>query len=189
MVQIPEKITENKKGKDKNINTISEYGLTRIKRSSSNIKGFKHNIDLGVKVYHLQTPEEKTLIDLENFEPEIKFISDDMVSIFDNEYAKGKENILATWINEDGYGLSKSSKTYKLVNYEANLMEKTLYIIDEGLKQEDVIELIKRIENEELNITRVVAYVHSITFNVLQELRKNLKVLRNNKNVSLIERF
>lgn len=68
-------------------------------------------------------------------------------------------------------------------------MEKTLYIIDEGLKQEDVIELIKRIENEELEISRVVAYVHSITFNVLQELRKNLKVLRNNKNVSLIERF
>ena len=49
--------------------------------------------------------------------------------------------------------------------------------------------LIRRIENEELDITRVVIYVHSISFNTLQELRKNLKVLRNNKNVTLIERF
>lgn len=190
MVQLPEKIKDNKPAYKAGYRTIDEIGRARIEKAAAKIKKETGaDIDYSYKLYHLQTPEEKTLADLENFEPEIKFITDDMVSIFDNEYAKGNENILATWINEDGYGLSKSSKTYKLVNYEANIMEKTLYMIDEGLKQEDVIELIKRIENEELNITRVVAYVHSITFNVLQELRKNLKVLRNNKNVSLIERF
>ena len=58
-----------------------------------------------------------------------------------------------------------------------------------GLNSEDVTELIKKIETTELNITRVVIYTHSIIFNVLQELRKNLKNLRNNKNVELIERY
>ena len=189
MMQIPDKIAENKKGQDRSINTISEYGITRIKRSSLLAKEINKNIDLGVKLYYLENPSEKTLIDLEDFEPEIKFINDDMVSVFDNQHSKGKESILATWLNEDGYGLSKSSKSYKLENYQADLIEKSLYVIDEGLEQEDVMTLIKRIENEELNITRMVVYVHSLPFNVLHELRKNLKVLRNNKNVTLIERF
>ena len=189
MMQIPDKIAENKKGQDRSINTISEYGITRIKRSSLLAKEINKNIDLGVKLYYLEKPSEKTLVDLENFEPEIKFINDDMVSVFDNQHSKGKESILATWLNEDGYGLSKSSKSYKLENYQADLIEKSLYVIDEGLEQEDVMTLIKRIENEELNITRIVVYVHSLPFNVLHELRKNLKVLRNNKNVTLIERF
>ena len=126
---------------------------------------------------------------MENFEPEVKFITDDMVSVFDNEHSSGKESILATWLNEDGYGLTRTSIPYKLENYQANLMDKSLYLIDEGLEDQDVMTLIKRIENEELDITRVVIYVHSVRFSVLQELRKNLKVLRNNKNVTLIERF
>lgn len=189
MVQIPEKISENKKGQDKSVSTISQYGITRIKRSSALIKDINPNIDLGFKLYYLETPEEKTLMDLENFQPEIKLITDDMISVFDNEHSLGKESILATWINEDGYGLTRTSIPYKLENYQANLIDKSLYIVDEGLDNEDVMTLIKRIEDETLDITRVVVYVHSVRFNVLQELRKNLKVLRNNKNVSLIERF
>ena len=121
--------------------------------------------------------------------PDNNFLRDDMVSIFDNEHSKGKESILATWLNADGYGLAKTTTPYKLDHYEADLIEKSLYIIDMGLENKDVMTLIKRIENEELDITRVVAYVHSIDFGVLQELRKNLNVLRNNKNVTLIERF
>ncbi|AMB99833.1 hypothetical protein AWM75_07580 [Aerococcus urinaehominis] len=112
-----------------------------------------------------------------------------MISVFDNGHAKGKQNILTTWLNKDGYGLSKNSKPYELKQYLADLIEKSVYIIDEGLEDEDVMTLIKRIENEELDITRVVVYVHSVRFSVLQEVRKNLKVLRNNKNVALIERF
>ena len=112
-----------------------------------------------------------------------------MVSVFDNDHASGKENILSTWLNEDGYGLSQSSDDYVLDEYRANLIGKSLYIIDSGLGSSDVMELIRRIEEGSLIINRVVVYLHSINFSVLQELRTNLKVLRNNKNVSLIERF
>lgn len=190
MVQLPERIEENKPAYKAGYRTIDEIGRARIEKAAAKIKEKTNaDIDYGYKLYYLEKPSEKTLVDLENFEPEIKFINDDMVSVFDNDHSKGKESILATWLNEDGYGLSKSPKTYKLENYRADLIEKTLYIIDQGLSQDDVMTLIKRIENEELDITRLVIYVHSISFNALQELRKNLKVLRNNKHVTLIERF
>lgn len=190
MVQLPEKIEENKPAYKAGYKTIDEIGRARIEKAAQKIKKETGaDIDYGYKLYYLENPSEKTLMDLENFVPENKLMIDDMVSVFDNKHSKGKESILATWINEDGYGLSKSSKPYRLENYQADLIEKTLYIIDEGLKQEDSMELIRRIENEELDITRLVVYVHSLAFNVLHELRKNLKVLRNNKNVTLIERF
>lgn len=190
MVQLPEKIEEKKSAYKAGYRTIDQIGRARIENASQKIKAETNaDIDYGYKLYHLETPEEKTLMDLENFEPEVKFITDDMVSVFDNEHSSGKESILATWINEDGYGLTRRSISYKLENYQANLMDKSLYIIDEGLEDDDVMTLIKRIEDETLDITRVVVYVHSVRFSVLQELRKNLNVLRNNKNVSLIERF
>lgn len=190
MVQLSEKIEEKKSAYKAGYRTIDQIGRARIEKASQKIKEETNaDIDYGYKLYHLETPEEKTLMDLENFEPEVKFITDDMVSVFDNEHSSGKESILATWINEDGYGLTRRSISYKLENYQANLMDKSLYIIDEGLEDDDVMTLIKRIEDETLDITRVVVYVHSVRFSVLQELRKNLNVLRNNKNVSLIERF
>ena len=190
MVQLPEKIEENKPGYKAGYRSIDEIGIARIEKAAEKIKKETGaDIDYGYKLYYLEKPSEKTLIDLENFVPEIKLITDDMVSIFDNEHSNGKESILSTWLMEDGYGLSKSSKPYKLKKYMADIIDKTLYIISEGLSQDDSMTLIKRIENEELDITRIVIYVHSVPFNVLHELRKNLKVLRNNKNVTLIERF
>ncbi|MGF3112496.1 DNA methyltransferase [Facklamia sp. P9177] len=190
MVQLPEKIEKNKPAYKAGYRTIDEISRARIEKAAAKIKEeTMADIDYGYKLYYLEKPEEKTLVELENFEPEIKLITDDMVSIFDNKHSSGKESIIATWLSGDGYGLSQSTEEYKLNNYKASKIEKSLYIIDEGLTDEDVMSLIKRIENEELDITRLVIYVHSVQFNVLHELRKNLKVLRNNKNVSLIERF
>lgn len=190
MVQLPEEIDKKKPAYKAGYRTIDEIGRARIEKAAQKIKEETNaNIDYGYKLYYLEKPEEKTLMDLENFKPEIKLITDDMISIFDNKHASGKESILSSWLNEDGYGLSKSSRPYKLENYQANIIGKSLYIIDQGLENEDVMTLIKRIENEELDISRLVVYIHSVRFDVLQELRKNIKVLRNNKNVSLVERF
>lgn len=190
MVQLPEKIEEDKPAYKAGYGSIDEIGRARIEKAAQKIKEETGaGIDYGYKLFYLENPDKTTLIDLENFEPENKLITDDMVSVFDNTHSKGKESILATWLTEDGYGLSRSSKPYSLDGYTADLIEKTLYIIDEGLQQADAMTLIKRIENEELDITRLVIYVHSVPFHILHELRKNLKVLRNNKNVTMIERF
>lgn len=190
MVQIPEKIDKKKPAFKAGYKTIDEIGRERIKRAGKKIKNETGaNIDYGFKLFYLEKPKEKTLDKLEEFSPQIKFPLDDMVSIFDNDHASGKENILSTWLNEDGYGLSQSSDEYVLDEYRANLIGKSLYIIDSGLGSSDVMELIRRIEDDSLLINRIVVYLHSIDFSVLQELRTNLSVLRNNKNVSLIERF
>lgn len=190
MVQLPEKIGEKKSAYKAGYRTIDEIGRERIKRAAQKIKEETDaDIDYGFKLFYLETPTEKTLADLETFEPEIKLLSDDYISIFDNDHATGKESILATWLIEDGYGLTNMPEQYQLEKYTADLMDRSLYLIDEGLTSEDVMALIKRIEEGSLLISRVIVYVHSVTFNILQELRKNLKVLRNNKNVTLIERF
>lgn len=190
LVQLPETIPTNKPAYKAGYRTVDEIGRDRIERAATKIKEeTKADIDYGYKLFYLEKPSEKTLLDLEEFEPEIKLVSDDMISVFDNKHASGKENILATWLNEDGYGLSKETKDYKLENYTAQLIEKTLYIIDEGLESIDVMNLIKQIEDDSLYITRLVIYSYSVKFSVLNELRKNIQVLKNNKNVTLIERF
>lgn len=190
MVQLPEIIDEKKPAYKAGYRTIDEIGRARIQKAAEKIrKDTGASIDYGFKLFYLQEPEEKTLDRLEEFSPTVQLMAGDMVSIFDNEHGIGKESILATWLNEDGYGLSAVSQVYVLDRYKANLIEKSLYIIESGLTSEDVMELVKRIEDDSLAIQRVVVYLHSLDFNVLQELRKNLAVLRNNKNVSLIERF
>lgn len=50
----------------------------------------------------------------------------------------------------------KSTNALCTERYQADLTVSSLYIIDEGLEVEDVMALIKRIENEELDLTRVV---------------------------------
>ena len=112
-----------------------------------------------------------------------------MVGVFDTDKAKGKDAILSTYLVLDGYGLSVNSEEYKLNTYVANKVRNSIYIIENGLGSEDVMELIKRIETLELDITRVVVYTPSLDFHVLHELKKNLLNLRNNKSVELIERY
>lgn len=190
MVQLPEEIEKNKAAYKAGYRTIDEIGRERIRRAGEKIKEEnKADIDYGFKLFYLDRAEDTTLDKLEEFSPELKLFADDMVSVFANDHASGKDNILATWLMEDGYGLSVETEEYILNDYKANLIGKSLYIIEPELKSEDVMELIRRLEDDSLLVNRVVIYLHSVTFNVLNELRKNINVLRNNKNVALIERF
>ena len=190
LVQIPEPIKEDKPAYKAGYRTIDEIGRERIRRTAKKIKEETGaDIDYGFKTYSLEKLEEEILTNLDYFDDNTKLVLDDMVGIFDTNKAKGKDAILSTYLALDGYGLSANVKEYKLDNFIYNKMENSLYIIEQGLKSTDVMELIKRIESLELDITRVVIYVHSIKFNVLQELKKNLSNLRNNKHVELIERY
>ena len=82
-----------------------------------------------------------------------------------------------------------NTQKYRLSNFEADKIDNSIYMIDGGLESDDVMELIKKIETLELDITRVVVYSPSLSFHVLHELKKNLSNLRNNKSVELIERY
>lgn len=190
LVQIPEQIKENKPAYKAGYRTIDEIGRERIRRAAKKIKEETGaDIDYGFKTYSLEKLEDEILTNLDYFDDNPKLVSDDMVGVFDTDKAKGKDAILSTYLVLDGYGLSVNSEEYKLNTYVANKVRNSIYIIENGLVSEDVMELIKRIETLELDITRVVVYTPSLDFHVLHELKKNLSNLRNNKSVELIERY
>lgn len=190
LVQIPEQIKEDKPAYKAGYRTIDEIGRERIRRAAKKIKEETGvDIDYGFKTYSLEKLEDEILTNLDYFDDNPKLVSDDMVGVFDTDKAKGKDAILSTYLVLDGYGLSVNSEEYKLNTYVANKVKNSIYIIEDGLGSEDVMELIKRIETLELDITRVVVYTPSLDFHVLHELKKNLSNLRNNKSVELIERY
>lgn len=189
LVQLPEIIKEKQAAYKRGYRTIDEIGRKRIINAAMQIKEDSNsNIDYGFKLYKLVEVENELLDKLEKFDPDL-LLQDNMVDIFKTPYSDGKNSILTTYLNLDGYGLTCSTLPYQLHTYSADKINDSLYIIEEGLTSEDILSLIKKIECRELNINRVVLYSYSIEFSVLQELRKNLSNLQNNKHVELIERY
>ena len=189
LVQLPEKIEESKPAFKAGYNTIDEIGRERIKRAAQKIKEETNaDIDYGFKVVKLENVQENTLDRLESFDPNV-LVSDDYVNDFSNEDSSGLETILTTWLNQDGYGLHAKWEDFKLVNYIAHRYSNSLYIVNEGIESSDISRLIEMIENNELNISRIVIYTYSFSFTIINELKTNIKNLRNNKTVNIIERY
>lgn len=189
LVQLPEEIEESKPAFKAGYKTIDEIGRERIKRAAQKIKEETNaDIDYGFKVVKLENVQEDTLDRLESFDPNV-LVSDDYVNDFSNEDSSGLETILTTWLNQDGYGLHAKWEDFKLVNYIAHHYSNSLYIVNEGIESSDISRLIEMIENNELNISRIVIYTYSLPFTIINELKTNIKNLRNNKTVDIIERY
>lgn len=189
LVQLPEEIEESKPAFKAGYKTIDEIGRERIKRSAQKIKEETNaDIDYGFKVVKLENVQENTLDRLESFDPNV-LVSDDYVNDFSNEDSSGLETILTTWLNQDGYGLHAKWEDFKLVNYIAHRYSNSLYIVNEGIESSDISRLIEMIENNELNISRIIIYTYSLPFTIINELKTNIKNLRNNKTVDIIERY
>lgn len=189
LVQLPEKIDESKPAYKAGYKTIDEIGRERIKRAAKKIKEDTNaNIDYGFKVVKLKTIPENSLDKLDTFNPNI-LITDNYIDIFSDDDSDGLSSILTTWLNQDGYGLSAKWSNVLLNNYNAQNFENSLYLIEEGIESEDIRKLIEKIENMELNINRIVIYPYSFTFAVLSELKNNIKNLRHNKEIKILERY
>ena len=189
LVQLPEEIEESKPAFKAGYKTIDEIGRERIKRAAQKIKEETNaDIDYGFKVVKLENVQEDTLDRLESFDPNV-LVSDDYVNDFSNEDSSGLETILTTWLNQDGYGLHAKWEDFKLINYIAHRYSNSLYIVNEGIESSDISRLIEMIENNELNISRIVIYTYSLPFTIINELKTNIKNLRNNKTVDIIERY
>ena len=189
LVQLPEEIEESKPAFKAGYKTIDEIGRERIKRAAQKIKEETNaDIDYGFKVVKLESVQENTLDRLESFDPNV-LVSDDYVNDFSNDDSSGLETILTTWLNQDGYGLHAKWEDFKLVDYIAHRYSNSLYIVNEGIESSDISRLIEMIENNELNISRIVIYTYSLPFTIINELKTNIKNLRNNKTVDIIERY
>ena len=189
LVQLPEEIEESKPAFKAGYKTIDEIGRERIKRAAQKIEEETNaDIDYGFKVVKLENVQEDTLDRLESFDPNV-LVSDDYVNDFSNEDSSGLETILTTWLNQDGYGLHAKWEDFKLVDYIAHRYSNSLYIVNEGIESSDISRLIEMIENDELNISRIVIYTYSLPFTIINELKTNIKNLRNNKTIDIIERY
>ena len=207
MVQLPEKTYEEKINKEGEIifkakkgseaaykagyKTIDEIGIERIKRAAKKIKEeTQAEIDYGFKIVKLETPNSNTLDKIVDFNSDDKkLILDNFIDEFKFGETEGYDTILTTWLNQDGYGMNVKSQKVLLKNFEIDVFENSAYVIKEGISSEDVMELITRVEKNEIAITRLVVYPYSVSFNVLHEMKKNFKNLRGNKELKLIERY
>lgn len=188
MVQLPEKIKEDKVAYKQGYKTIDEIGRERIIRAGKEIKEKNPNVDCGFKLFKLKEIKKNTLDKIVEFDPETPLLMpENYVELFNYKNISGKDTILTTWLNEDGYGLIRKTEKIKLFNYDIDICNNSAYIIDLGITSEDVIKLIEMIENNQLLINRIVIYPYSIPFNIIHELKNNLKQLH--KDIKLIERY
>ena len=165
MVQLPEDLDEklkkaDAKGKEiirnaieltdqlKKPHTLDQIGMERIKRAAAKIKSEnadlftqENSLDFGFKHYTIKPASQNTLDKLEKF-TESTLVSDNTIL---NEF--GKETVLATWMNTDGYGLTSKYHEVKLCDYTAYLCEKHLYFIDAEFSEKDVQALCKLKKN------------------------------------------
>lgn len=152
------------------------------------IKEENPNVDCGFKLFRLREVEKNMIDKIIEFDPKVTpLFMDNYVEAFKYENTPGKDTILTTWLNEDGYGLIAKSKKIKLIKCEIDVCNNSAYIIEQGIISEDIMKLIEMIEENILEVNRIVIYPYSIPFNIIHELKNNIKQLHTD--VELIERY
>ncbi|CAB0865868.1 site-specific DNA-methyltransferase [Corynebacterium diphtheriae] len=192
LVQLPEAIDIDHNAWKAGFKTIDEVGRERIRRAAAKIKDETGaDIDYGFKLYRLNEPSGQVLDDLLTFDPKQDgtLLAGDYVSKFDLNCTPGHDTVLATWLVEDGHGLTTGAQQVTLADYELDVCGDSAYIISPGLTSDDVVELVRQLENGDLAVSRVVVFGYSVTFGVMHELKKNLSVLKSGRTVSVIERL
>ncbi|MDD7592792.1 MAG: hypothetical protein PUJ57_00900, partial [Peptoniphilaceae bacterium] len=190
-VQLPEDIDEKKPAYQAGYRTVDEIGRERINRAAAKIiKETGAEIDYGFKLVWLETPAQKTLDEMTSFDPEsLVPFSDDYVDKFAFKDTPGKDVILATWLNRDGYGMTAKAQNVKLDTYLMPVCGDSGYLIEKGLTTKDVEKLVLSIEQGEILLNRLVVYPYSLSFGIMHELEKNLSVLRSGQKIKIIKRF
>lgn len=192
MVQIPENIAEDAAAFEAGYRSIDEIGRERIKRAAAKIlSDTSAEIDYGFRLFRLEEPTTKTLDELQSFDATETnvLLSGDFVSKFDSRGTPGSDVVLATWLVQDGFGLAAAPQAVQLDEYELRVCGDSGYIIQPGLTSKDLVALITKLENNQLNLARLVVFGYSVTFSLMHELRKNVSALKSGRTVSVVERF
>lgn len=191
-VQLNERTSASSAASKSGFATVDAIGRERIKRAAAKVKEETGaDIDYGFKLYRLSEPSGAVLDDLLTFDPEQDgtLLAGDYLAKFDLDGTPGHDTVLATWMAEDGHGLTAPAQQVALREYRLDVSGDSAYIISPGLTSEDVVELVRQLENGELEVSRVVVFGYSVTFGVMHELKKNLSVLKSGRTVSVVERL
>lgn len=162
MVQLAEKIAENKPAYKAGYRTIDEIGRERIIRAAKKIKEKNPGLkaDLGFKHYVLNEVNDDIFDTLEQFKLEETLISDNHVlNLF------GAKTVLTTWLIYDGYGFCADVNITKLGNYMAYYCQKHLYFIYDNFDDDAMQALIEKYDGDgSFNPENIIVFGYSFSW-------------------------
>lgn len=162
--------------------TIDEIGQERIKKAANKIHAENPLFagDLGFKHFTLKRPCGDVLEKIEAFDPKTSMLAtQDML----NEFGVG--TVLATWLNHDGYGLTREAEKVDLAGYEAYLCGHHLYLVNANFGAKNVKALLEKYETDKaFTPDKIVLFGYSFGWKELEELDTNLKKLKTTRNIT-----
>ena len=174
LVQIQEKIAEEKEAYKLGYRTIDEIGQERIKRAAEKIKTENPLFagDLGFKHYTLKDVPENVLDRITEFSPIESGFANNLLEMF------GRETVLETWKVRDGYGMNAEVEEVKLADYIAYQCGDHLYLTDEGMSDDAITALVDKYgEQTDWGPHYVVLFGYNFNFATTDALKKNLPLL------------
>ena len=137
-------------------------------------------MDLGFKHFTLAKPSGEVLEKIEQFDPnDSALATQDMLKEF------GVGTVLATWLNHDGYGLTREAEKVDLAGYEAYLCGHHLYLVNANFGAKNVKALLEKYETDKaFTPDKIVLFGYSFAWKELEELDTNLKKLKTTRNIS-----
>jgi len=163
--------------------TLDYVGMERINRviremtESDNL--FNDHTLQGYKHYTVKPIENKILKMLDSFNPSILFTDRGILDQF------GAETVLTTWMNLDGYGLSKEWSELNLSDYIAYQIESTIYLLNAQISDKAIKSLIEKYDNDSFTCNRIIIFGYSFTMSEIQSIRDNLKQVEGIRHISL----
>jgi hypothetical protein len=183
LVQIQEKIAEDKEAYKAGYRTIDEIGMERIKRAAKKIKDEYPLFagDLGFKHYTLEEVPQNTLDKLETYDPNVILSTDDVLNMF------GRDTVLATWLVNDGYGLGAKTEDVVLDKYHATRCGNHLYLTDGDFTEDAMTALVDRYQSDPaFNPDCIVLFGYSFGHNAMDMLEKNKPTINLVKDKNII---
>ncbi|MDR3048585.1 MAG: site-specific DNA-methyltransferase [Elusimicrobiota bacterium] len=184
MVQIDEPTNPDSEAKKSGYNTIDEIARERIKRAAKKIKKenagtLSKDFDFGFKHYRLANPPIETIDKIIKFNPQKELIGEDMIKPFENKemQTSGLDTLLITWLIDDGYRFDTEIENAVFGDYQAKYVKEsqTIYLINQGWNTKALKNLLNKIGKNEIQISTIVIYPYSFGFEILRELKTNIK--------------
>lgn len=176
LVQLPEESKPDSEAAKAGYKTIDQIGMERIKRAAKKIKAENPLFagDLGFKHFTLEEPKENALLQMEKFDP----MSNNLTTLTVDDF--GRNTVLATWLEADGYGLTTEAEEVTLGRYTAYWKGDHLYMInpDDDFDANSIVALMDKYNGEPFSPHNIVIFGYSFGFTHREELQKNLRTLK-----------
>jgi len=194
MIQLKEEVKENTEAFKQGYRYIDQIGIDRIKNAGLNAKlTLKQNqeshellantdqqsiIDTGFKHFEVKPVDSNQILKLESF----------TMDLFDDKGVLGEfgvETVLTTWINLDGYGLSKKWHELHLGNYTAYHIENTVYLLNPDISSFAVKVFLEKFEKDDFQCNKIVIFGYSFGMTDIQMIKDNLKQVEGIRHITL----